>query len=186
MGGGSYWLGNLVLSQASVFAGVYAYTRYAEPNVDEAGEEVKLLEPGFLWRGAGALSAAWLATFLYFVKYIAVPRLRHTLWSWTSGRQCVQNYFLEGKTDDIKFLIFSSQRLLWESDIGAEVKAWTAANWGTWRAEGAEWFKVELVPDEFIPAAELALLGHNRARRGSAVGSVRESFREVSVREGRE
>jgi hypothetical protein len=46
--------------------------------------------------------------------------------------------------------------------------------------EGGEagWFKPEQVPDNFIPAAELEQLGHNRKRRGSAAGSVRDSFRE--------
>jgi hypothetical protein len=69
------------------------------------------------------------------------------------------------------------------SHIGEEVKAWTAENWARWKEEKPAWFKVEVVPDRFIPAAELAQLGYNRKRRGSAAGSVRESFREVSVRD---
>jgi hypothetical protein len=107
---------------------------------------------------------------------IAVPKFRHTLWSWTSGRQCVQDYFLMGEGDEGKFLIFACNTLLWERDIGEEVRVWVAANWGRWKEEKPPWFKVEVVPDKFIPVGELEQLGHNRARRGSAAGSVRESF----------
>jgi hypothetical protein len=106
------------------------------------------------------------------------------MWSGTTGRQCAQDYFIKGKDDEVKFTeIFSMNLLLWESDIGEEVKAWTAEGWERWKEEKPAWFKPEVVPDQFVPAVELEQLGHNRARRGSAAGSVRESFREVSVRE---
>ncbi|GMI19409.1 hypothetical protein TeGR_g8828, partial [Tetraparma gracilis] len=116
---------------------------------------------------------------VYFVFRIAVPKYRHTLWSWTTGRQCAQDYFLQGKDDEAKFAIFGCNLLLWESDIGNEVKAWTAENWARWKEEQPAWFKAEIVPDRFIPAAELQQLGLNRKRRGSAAESIRESFREV-------
>ena len=109
---------------------------------------------------------------------IAVPKFRHTLWSWTSGRQCVHDYFIKGDDDEAKFNIFKRNLLLWESDIGEEVKAWTAENWARWSEEKPAWFKPEVVPDRFIPVGELQQLGLNRKRRGSAAGSVRESFRE--------
>ena len=120
----------------------------------------------------------------YFVFRIAVPKYRHTLWSWTTGRQCVHDYFHKGLGDEGKFEIFGNNLLLWESDIGEEVKAWTAENWARWSEEKPAWFKPEVVPDRFIPVGELQQLGLNRKRRGSAAGSLRESFREVSVREG--
>ena len=110
---------------------------------------------------------------------IAVPKYRHTLWSWTSGRQCVHDYFKRGKDDESKFEIFGCNLLLWESDIGNEVNAWTRANWARWSEEKPAWFKPEQVPDQFIPAAELEQLGYNRKRKGSAAGSIRESFRET-------
>jgi hypothetical protein len=123
----------------------------------------------------------------YFVFRIAVPKYRHTLWSWTTGRQCVHDYFHKGKDEEAKFEIFKRNLLLWESDIGEEVKAWTAENWARWSEEKPAWFKPETVPDRFIPAAGLEQLGYNRKRRGSAAESLRESFREVgSAREGEE
>jgi hypothetical protein len=173
LSGGSYWLFNLATSQASVFASVHLYLEYAS----EAGAEK--VKSSTLWTGASCLSAAWFVAFLYFVFRVAVPRLRPTLWSWTSGRQVIQGDFLRGGSDEHKFNIFKRNLLLWESDIGEEVKAWTAENWARWKDEKPAWFKPERVPDRFIPVGELAKLGHNRERRGSAAGSVRESFREV-------
>ena len=178
--GGSYWLFSLGMSQASVFVCVHIYNEYAE----SPGEDAEKVDADTLWFGAGCLSAAFLATFAFFVLRIAVPKYRHTLWSWTSGKQVVQDYFLKGNDDETRFIVFSNNLLLWESDIGDEVKAWTAENWARWSEEKPSWFKPEVVPDRFIPAVELEQLGFNRQRRGSAAGSLRESFREVSVGEG--
>ena len=97
----------------------------------------------------------------------------------------VHKDFLESEGDEKKFGVFSRNLLLWESDIGDEVKAWTAENWARWKEEHPPWFKPERVPDKYIPAGELEQLGHNRKRRGSAAESIRESFRE-STREADE
>ena len=115
---------------------------------------------------------------------IAVPKYRHTIWSWTTGRQCVHDYFIKGKDDELKFEIFGCNLLLWEREIGEEVKTWLAEGWGRWKEEKPPWFKIEMVPDQFVPAVELQQLGFNRKRRGSAAGSVRESFREEGGGEG--
>ncbi|GMI39819.1 hypothetical protein TeGR_g13927, partial [Tetraparma gracilis] len=53
--GGSYYTFCLASSQASVFAAVYAYTRYATPP-----EGVELIAASTLWTGASVLSGAWL------------------------------------------------------------------------------------------------------------------------------
>ena len=137
-----------------------------------------------LWGGAGGLAAAWLLTFSFFAMRIAEPKYRHTLWSAVSGRQCVQEYFTKGESDEGKIYIFSCNRLLWESDIGGDVQLWALENWAGWVHDAPAWFTpqvVATVPDEYIPKAQLAALGANRERRGSAA-SLRESLR-FSVRE---
>jgi hypothetical protein len=176
---GAYFSFSSVASQASVFVAVHLYLEHAQV----PGEGVEKIEGGVLWAGAGTLVGTWLVLTLYFVFRVAVPKYRHTLWSWTSGRQCVQDYFIKGKSEEDRFAIFTNNLLLWESDIGDEVKAWTAENWARWTEEKQVWFKPAMVPDQFIPVGALQQLGYNRKRRGSAVESMRESFREASVGE---
>jgi hypothetical protein len=159
-----------------VFVCAYLYIEYAElPGVD-----TEKVDSRTLWMGAAGLAAAWLLATLYFMFRIAVPKYRQTFWSWVSGRQRVHDDFLKGASDEVKFTIYTDNLLLWESEIGEEVKAWTAAGWERWKEESPPWFKVEIVPDTFVPAGELELLGGaDRKRRGSAAGSMRESFRET-------
>ena len=57
--GGSYFLFNLAMSQASVFACVHLYLEYAP------GDGADKIAAGTLWAGAGALAAGWLTTFTY-------------------------------------------------------------------------------------------------------------------------
>jgi hypothetical protein len=183
-GGGAHWLFSLVVSQAAVFVCVHLYLEHAD-----VGEDAEKIEAATLWKGAAGLAAGWLIAFSYFAFWIAVPELRGSLWSRMSGKQLVQNYFLKQdvyKTDAQKFHIFKTNMLLWESEIGEEVRAWAAQNWGQWQSDGEEWFQVDFVPDKFVPAQELQALGNDRRRRGSAVGSIRESFREVEGGGGEE
>ena len=57
--GGSYWLFNLAMSQASVFACVHLYLEYAP------GDGADKIAAGTLWAGAGGLAAGWLTPFTY-------------------------------------------------------------------------------------------------------------------------
>jgi hypothetical protein len=159
--GGRYWLFSLATSQLSVLVSVHLYNAHA-------GGGGSKFDPGVLWTGAGALAAAWSVSFLYFAFRVAVPRHRKTLWSGRTGRLQIQEIFTNNESDETKFELFRMQRLLWEGDIGEDVKAWCGENWARWKEEREEWFKPELVPDEYIPARELALLGGARKRRGSA------------------
>ena len=93
---------------------------------------------------------------------IAVPKYRHTLWSWTSGREVAQADFLERESDERMFLIFRKNKLVWEADIGKDVRAWTLSNWERWDRDKPEWFTprvVARVPDEYIPPRFLANTG---------------------------
>jgi hypothetical protein len=108
------------------------------------------------------------------VKVIAVPKFRHVLYSTASGRKYCQDRFVKAKTDRDKMLVFRTNPLLWEREIGEDVKAWTLENWA--RLEGEPWFDAKVkakVPDQYIPAEALeALGGRLRKRRGSASASA--------------
>jgi hypothetical protein len=176
--GGSYYMFNQISSQASVLIAAQLYNvEMAEIDIGE-----KIAEDT-VWKMATALVAAWCLTMLFFLTRIVTPTHRHTFWSLVSGRQSCQEYFTKGETDEGKLDIFGCNRLLWEGDIGSDVMAFTLQNWGRWEREKPAWFTPQVkasVPDEYIPREFLAALGGaNRMRRGSAAGSVRESFRLV-------
>ena len=79
-------------------------------------------------------------------------------------------------------------KMLWEKDIGADVKEWTMEHWSEWVRDKPDWFTAKVisqVPDSYIPSQYLEALGSRRKRRGSAVNSVRASLRE-SMREAPE
>jgi hypothetical protein len=62
---------------------------------------VEKIEAASLWRGACCLASSWLVVFLFFVFRVAVSKYR------------------------LASSVFDCNLLLWESDIGEEVKAWT-------------------------------------------------------------
>jgi len=72
----------------------------------------------------------------------------------------------------LKLTLFINNR--YTKSIEAEVKEWVAHNIDRWKEENPEWFKIDLIPDEFLPQAVLeAEGGANRKRRRSSV-SLRE------------
>ena len=148
--GGAYFFFNLVTSQISVLVAVHVYNWSFEDNGDGTKIDAELL-----WRIFGSLNAAWLIIMGFFLFRIAVTSHRHTLWSTVSGRQRVQAFFLENEKESDKIGIFGCNKLLWESDIGAEVMEWTRVHWAEWTREQPKWFTpfvIATVPDDYIPA----------------------------------
>ncbi|GMI32738.1 hypothetical protein TeGR_g2801 [Tetraparma gracilis] len=170
-----------MLTHVFMMAAVHLYVTFC----DESEGDDNKIDASTLWKGAAALTTTWALVFGFFARRVVVPKFRHTLYSTASGREWCQERFLEGATDEAKMLVFRSNKLLWEPEIGDQVKAWTLENWA--RFEDEAWFDANAkakVPDEYIPAAALQQLGGRmRKRRGSAAGSVRESLREDAEEE---
>jgi len=61
------------------------------------------------------------------------------------------------------------------------VKEWVAENIDQWRRDQPNWFKIEMIPDEFLPKDVLEAEGGAKRRRSSV--SLREivGLREASV-----
>jgi hypothetical protein len=176
--GGSYYMLNLITAQASVLVAVFVY------NLEMAGVVDKEKVPAdTLWIMAISSVAVWCVAVSFFLVRFTKRSHRHTFWSTVSGRQCVQEYFTKGSTDEGKLSIFENNMLLWESDIGSNVMEFTLHNWARWERDKPAWFTPHIkamVPDEYMPREFLAGLGGaHRLRRGSAAGSVRESFRMI-------
>jgi hypothetical protein len=183
--GGTTYSFTLVTSQISVLVAVHLYNKNFEP-----GEGQEKLDASSVWQAATTMVIAWVCLFSYFVLRIAVPKKRWTLWSSKTGRHYVIESYTKSESDEKKFDIFRRNKILWEKEIGGQVREWTMANWAAWERDKPEWLNPKVkssVPDSYIPGEFLAGLGGaNRVRRGSAAGSVRESLRAVSVREDAE
>ncbi|GMI22703.1 hypothetical protein TeGR_g13156 [Tetraparma gracilis] len=182
--GGAYFLSNLLLSHVSMMAAVWLYIGYYD---DEGAGRGDKIEASTLWTCAAALTTAWVVAFTFFATRVVVPKYRRVLYNNMTSRQWCASRYLEGETDREKLHVFRTNKILWEKEIGEDVKAWTLENWA--RLEGEAWFDAKVkakIPDEYIPATALQQLGGRmRQRRGSAAGSVRESMREdVEEEEG--
>ncbi|GMI50270.1 hypothetical protein ScalyP_jg12132 [Parmales sp. scaly parma] len=57
--------------------------------------------------------------------------------------------------------------------IHDEIKVWVAENIDRWGVEQKEWFRIEQIPDEFLPATKFLEAGGWKRRRASA------SFKEL-------
>ncbi|GMI34312.1 hypothetical protein TeGR_g4670 [Tetraparma gracilis] len=171
--GGSWFMFDLSKAQISVLVVAHLYNEYCEV-VDGTKMESRTV-----WTIAIGLFTLWLVSTSHFVFRVAVPKYRHTLWSTQTAWQTSCAYFLENEDDKKRVVVFHQNRVLWEGRIGAEVKAWVAESWDRWERDDPAWLKkiAPTIPDEFLPRAAAAKLGGARERRGSAAGSVRESFR---------
>jgi len=78
------------------------------------------------------------------------------------------------KEDSAKFDAIFSTRLSFSTNVHEDVKDWVAANVARWNAEGDDWFKIEMIPDEFLPKEVLEAEGGAQRRRNSV--SVRETL----------
>lgn len=175
--GGLVFAFDVATAYLGLFVAIHLYNTRAET---EGGAQK--VGASSLWAAAGCVTAAAAIAWAYFVLALAVPRLRHSLYSPVSGRQYALSVFEASEEVERKILIFTYNRLLWESEIGDDVRRWTHENWGAWVAAKPGWFTkacIAQVPDSYIPNEFLnGLGGAHRRRRGSAAGSIRESFRE--------
>ena len=174
-----YFLFNQLATFVSVFASVYLYTSMGYDH----------LPARLLWISAGSISAAWALAYLSLMLMVK-PEWRSSFWSTRTTLDEARTTFYECETEEEKMGIFGLHRSKWES-FRDEVRDFTHANWARWKEEQPSWFTEEViqrVPDEFIPAAEVAALNaaaRGGQRRRSSVGladSVRASVREPARR----
>jgi hypothetical protein len=174
--GGAYYSFNLASTIISVPFIAHLYQEYAV--VDEVNG-AKKLSARMLWTVSVGIVSLWSVMFGFFLARVIVPEYMETFWSTQTSWERAERMFLDNEEDEKRALIFKKNTVMW-SRIKEDVKAWTMGSWEMWDREKPEWFSpkfVSSVPDEFIPPRYLTKLGAKRMRRGSAAGSVRESFR---------
>ena len=101
----------------------------------------------------------------------------NTFFGTLTGPQYTCEVYSKSKEDATKFDFVFETRLQYTKSIEVKVKEWVANNIDRWKVDGPNWFKIEYIPDEFLPQAALeAEGGKNRKRRRSSV-SLREIVR---------
>jgi len=91
--------------------------------------------------------------------------------------------FLTSKDDFSKFRAVFKNRISYTKKVHVEVKKWVAENIKQWIEERPDWFKIERIPDEYLPKDVLEAEGGARRRRSSV--SLREILGLGEENEGR-
>jgi hypothetical protein len=175
--GGAYWLFGFFLTMTSLPMSIYI----ASPHVGEKASDI-----------ASSIMTYFIpVTILCFVVFFLniEKKYLHTFWSIQRGKDYSMAYFLEGKSDAIKFEVFGISRHHWVS-IEGEIKKWVKLNWAKWEEEQPEWFtdvKKATVPVDFIPSDGDARKRESVRRasvdaeaEGGIAGALRESIRRAS------
>jgi len=139
--------------------------------------EMKDIMTGFL-----AVSfTAWLMLNIIFFCTIDLSYL-NTFFGRKTAPQYTCELYLTGQDDFQKFDAIFTNRIQYTKTIHEKVKEWVAANIDKWKRDQPDWFKIEMIPDEFLPKEVLEAEGGAKRRRRSSV-SLREmvGLREASV-----
>jgi hypothetical protein len=176
--GGVYWLFGLMLTMVSLPVSVYIASQYVDDNaIAIASLIVKYFIP--------------ITSLCFAVLFLNIERKYwHTFLSTQRSKDMSMAFFLEGKSDKLKFEVFGCSRHHWVS-IEGEIKKWVKSNWAKWEEEQPEWFTDVMkakVPVDFIPADGDARRRESVRRasvdaeaEGGLAGAVRASVRRASV-----
>jgi hypothetical protein len=176
--GGAYWLFGLLLTMVSLPVSIYIASPYVDGKaIDIASSIVKYF-----------ILITTMCAVVFFLNI--EKKYWHTFLSTQKGKEYSMAFFLEGKSDEMKFEIFTNSRHQWVS-IEGEVKKWVEMNWAKWEEKKPEWFTdviKALVPVDFIPADGDARRRESVRRasvdaeaEGGLAGTVRASIRRASV-----
>ena len=105
----------------------------------------------------------------------------NTFFGTKTAPQYTCELYITSKDDFQRFDAVFSNRIQYTKSIHGEVKEWVAENIDQWRRDQPNWFKIEMIPDEFLPKDVLEAEGGAKRRRSSV--SLREivGLREASV-----
>ena len=179
--GGLFWSINMLIAMMTPFAAIKIYFETDFDKVDLEAE-TNALEAETAWLMASLLSGAWMITFgLFFV--LMKKKYRRSFYSLATGNDYAQNYFLRGRTDEEKAVVFTINKIKWKA-IEGDVKVWLLEGWERWEEEEPDWFTEvwkSRVPDNLLPAAELRrqkMAGGGQRRRSSLIDIVGGSTQE--------
>jgi len=97
-----------------------------------------------------------------------------TFFGTKTAPQYTVDLYQETSEDYRKFAAIFSNRLSYTTSIHSDVKVWIANNIDRWEENRPAWYKVELIPSDFLPAAFLEAEGGGRRHRRLSNVSVKE------------
>jgi len=123
----------------------------------------------------------WLLLNIIFFCTIDSNYLHTYFESITSAKYTCER-FLDADEDYMRWTAAFENRMEYKKSIEREVKEWVAANIDRWKRDKPAWFKIDKIPDEFLPKYVFEEEGGAKRRRSSV--SMREmvGLREASVR----
>jgi len=124
--------------------------------------------------------AAWLLSNIIFFCTIDLSYLS-TFFGTKTAPQYTCEYFLTSKGNFQKFDAIFYNRIEYTKSIHSKVKEWVAENIDQWRRDQPDWFKIEMIPDEFLPKDVLEAEGGAKRRRSSVSLKNTVGLREASV-----
>jgi len=159
-----YELGGLGFTMSMIWAQAFPFVALQYFDGDS-----KDIMTGFL----GTSFTAWLVLNIIFFCTIDLSYLNTFFGSMTAAQYTCELY-LTGQDDFQKFDAIFTNRIQYTKSIHGEVKLWVAENIDGWRRETPDWFKIEMIPDEFLPKDVIEAEGGLKRRRSSM--SLREVF----------
>ena len=87
------------------------------------------------------------------------------------GTQTAPQYacelFLTSDEDSAKFDAAFGNRISYTKAVHPQVREWVAANLARWQLEMPKWFRIEQIPDSFLPSDVFEAEGRAKRRRSS-------------------
>jgi len=114
----------------------------------------------------------WLTLNILFFASINREFVR-TFFTWTTGPEYTILLFREAPSDELRFDAAFTNRRSYINGLEDEVRAWLSENIDRFQLEQPEWWRIDMVGDEFLPRLAIEAEGGARRRR-SSVQSVRE------------
>ena len=110
----------------------------------------------------------WLTANIVFFCTIDLTYL-HTFWDTQTASQYTCDWFINANCNRSRFSAAFETRLSFKDTIKDDIVVWSKANIAQLKAENAEWFNADLVPDEYIPKEIFVALGGAKRKKSVPV-----------------
>jgi len=155
-------LGGLAFPVSMLWAQIFPFVALTFYDNDDNKEAIML----FL----ACSFTAWLLANIIFFCTIDSSYL-HTFFGTMTGPQYACERFLDAEGDDEKrWSAAFENRISYKDTIKVEMTEWVANNIDRWKDDKPDWFRIEKIPDEFLPRAILEAEGGVGGRRRSVDG----------------